>query len=278
MRTMGRSAPGASSVLTTNMASRPWFQEPIGSSTPHSGTAPSNCRGAASSRLPVTRPPSDAPQAMLRRGWPTWVTNCCTVASWSGTAESSAQPVLAYPEPANAYPWPSSAAPIAGLGDVSAGFELPNRYPWLHSNSVPFQLAGTSSRYFAPSGRVPSRVIGPVAAAAAGAVSATGNATGAARRVLAATAATMLSLLTAPPDDCEDRSGFSSPLAWVTSGTGGAQPLRARRPSRGGSCRPSPAAGSPDGQQPQTPYRQFTPTSVTRTIRVPLKVSRYTEW
>ena len=64
-------------------------------STPHIGSAAVNRPGNCWISPAVMMPPSEWPQAMVLLGWPTWLSNTLSVAIWSGSAFSIAQPVLA---------------------------------------------------------------------------------------------------------------------------------------------------------------------------------------
>src|SRR6266571_2249647 len=136
-------------------------------STPHIGSAPAKRFGNSWIRPAVMMPPSEWPHAIVRVGWPTWLSKISSVAIWSGSACSMAHPVVAYDEPASAKPWASMAAAVAGSPASVAGFGDPGvTYPWLYRNNVPFQFAGTSIFQVAPSGSVPVRVCASCPAAA----------------------------------------------------------------------------------------------------------------
>jgi hypothetical protein len=70
-------------------------------------------------------PPSESPQAIVRRGWPTVAWNAFSTAAWSARASLTAQPVDAYDDPARAKPWSSSQPPVTGSLTSWAGLGLP---------------------------------------------------------------------------------------------------------------------------------------------------------
>ena len=96
---LGRSTRGTSeprSVLRANTGSRVLFQLATPPWTrPHMESEPSISSGWRSAIAVVTRPPYDRPQAMVREAWPKRVVKAFRVASWSGTASVTAQPVVA---------------------------------------------------------------------------------------------------------------------------------------------------------------------------------------
>ena len=101
-------------------------------STPHIGRAPTNRFGYCWIRPAVMMPPSEWPQAIVRLGWPTWLSKMLSVLIWSGSACWMAHPVDAYEEPASAKPCASIAAPVIGSPTSVAGFGDPGAtYPWL---------------------------------------------------------------------------------------------------------------------------------------------------
>src|SRR3954468_8120504 len=85
----------AGSRVLFQLATPPWTR-------PHRESEPSMRSGWRSAIAVVTSPPYDRPQARMRAAWPKRVVKVFRVASWSGTASVTAQPVVAYEEPTRA--------------------------------------------------------------------------------------------------------------------------------------------------------------------------------
>lgn len=89
-------SPGASRVFRANTGSRVLFQLATPPCTsPHIDSDPSKRSACRSARVVVTSPPYDVPQASVRRAVPNFSVNRSRVASWSGTASVTAQPLVA---------------------------------------------------------------------------------------------------------------------------------------------------------------------------------------
>ena len=70
-------------------------------------------------------PPSESPQAIVRREVADGGLGTSRTAAWSASASLTAQPVDAYDDPARAKPWSSSQPPVTGSLTSWAGLGLP---------------------------------------------------------------------------------------------------------------------------------------------------------